>query len=231
MWQWNMPEVLAKYESCNGFSLSECVNKKSLPKADCERAYERLKAQTKGILWERYAEYRAELSEPPETIYERVRAECERFEREADRSKYPRRFGATLLRMELTRTGRMPEPKGFYETAYSLIGREIDERKSLFSRADSELESFFKVLEREETRVLRENLERYELGGSNGGTTYTGSAASFANFYFRLNDETRAWLLKYENEFEDWGLEDLALYEDGKLRFSTCSHEGFCKEY
>lgn len=48
----------------------------------------------------------------------------------------------------------------------------------------------------------------------------------FRTYYFELNDKTREWLLGRESvfNFRD-GLEDLALYLDEKILYSSCTHE------
>ena len=46
--------------------------------------------------------------------------------------------------------------------------------------------------------------------------------------YFALNEDTKAWLLQFKNDFEIKGeLEDLAFYKKGELVFSSCTHERF----
>lgn len=54
----------------------------------------------------------------------------------------------------------------------------------------------------------------------------------FETFYFELNDITKEWLLKYKSVFdfnadEPTDLQDLALYKDEELKFSSCTHERY----
>lgn len=55
------------------------------------------------------------------------------------------------------------------------------------------------------------------------------SSILFETYYFELNEETKKWLLNYDDVFSFDGeiLEDLAFYKDEKLKFSSCTHEGY----
>lgn len=51
------------------------------------------------------------------------------------------------------------------------------------------------------------------------------------HFFFELNDATKEWLLQYPHpDCTPAPLEDLALYKDGYIKLSTCSHEGIYNE-
>ena len=47
------------------------------------------------------------------------------------------------------------------------------------------------------------------------------------NYYFKLNDETKKYLLQFRNDFYMRDLDDLSLYNDDEVKFSSCTHEGF----
>ncbi len=44
---------------------------------------------------------------------------------------------------------------------------------------------------------------------------------------FQLNEDTQKYLLRFKDDYDLRGLEDLALYSGDKLLFSSCTHEGF----
>ena len=48
-------------------------------------------------------------------------------------------------------------------------------------------------------------------------------------YYFTLNDETKTWLNQFETDYDlDKGdFEDLAIYKNDEIKFSSCTHEGF----
>ena len=47
------------------------------------------------------------------------------------------------------------------------------------------------------------------------------------NYYFKFNEETKKYLLKFKNDFKLNELEDLSLYKDNTVLFSSCTHEFF----
>lgn len=50
-------------------------------------------------------------------------------------------------------------------------------------------------------------------------------------FYFRLTDNSIAWLKNLKNDYDMRKLQDLAFYNGDKLLFSSCTHEGFHGDY
>lgn len=50
-------------------------------------------------------------------------------------------------------------------------------------------------------------------------------------FYFRITDNSVAWLKKLKNDYDMAELEDLAFYNGDKLLFSSCTHEGFHNDF
>lgn len=59
----------------------------------------------------------------------------------------------------------------------------------------------------------------------------TNSGLLRCHFIFALNDATKEWLLQYVHPDCIYApLDDFALYKDGFIRFSTCSHEGISIE-
>ena len=46
-------------------------------------------------------------------------------------------------------------------------------------------------------------------------------------FKFKLNQETKKYLLNFKSDYDLSGLEDLALYKGDKILFSSCTHEQF----
>ena len=63
-------------------------------------------------------------------------------------------------------------------------------------------------------------------------THCTKSSVLFETYYFELNNITKKWLLKHKSVFDFDGenpneLQDLALYKDEELMFSSCTHEEY----
>ena len=47
------------------------------------------------------------------------------------------------------------------------------------------------------------------------------------NYYFKFNDESKKYLLKYESDFDLDNLEDLTFYKDNEVVFYSCTHENY----
>ena len=62
-------------------------------------------------------------------------------------------------------------------------------------------------------------------------THCTTSGALSKVFKFKLNDATKQWLMRFKDDYNIEGFEDLAFYKGEKLLFSSCTHEGFHSDY
>ena len=74
-----------------------------------------------------------------------------------------------------------------------------------------------------EDEVLKNNLVKVDIKFNN----YATIGSLFAIYYFKLNDETKEWLLKKGDVLNFNGLEDFALLKDDTLLYATCTHEGY----
>ena len=50
-------------------------------------------------------------------------------------------------------------------------------------------------------------------------------------FRFRLTEETKKWLLQFDTDYDIDPFEDLAFYKGNTLLFSSCTHEGYHKDF
>ena len=78
-------------------------------------------------------------------------------------------------------------------------------------------------LETDENKCLKDNLIKTEITFCWHCTMGELSKV----FYFKLNDDTVNWLKKFKTDYDLDILEDLAFYKNGKLLFSSCTHERF----
>lgn len=121
-------------------------------------------------------------------------------------------------------------PKDFFVDFYSYVGDYLLYRDAAYS-----YESNGDLLKLDD--VLEKNLIRKEISFSNEANL---REFMMCNYYFKLNDETKKWLLKFDNDFELYkydkdtfmgeaveGLEDLTLYKDSKVLFVSNSHERY----
>ncbi len=79
-------------------------------------------------------------------------------------------------------------------------------------------------LDEEEYKPLKNSLLNIKTGFV-WHCTVSGTLSK--TFYFKLDSKTLQWLKKYKNDYALCGLEDLAFYRDGKLLFTSCTHEKF----
>ena len=71
--------------------------------------------------------------------------------------------------------------------------------------------------------VLKNNLIKEEISYDDGAAIY-----SFLStvYYFKLNDETKKWLLQFKSDFDfDGPFDDLVFYKNGEVVFSSVTHE------
>ena len=46
-------------------------------------------------------------------------------------------------------------------------------------------------------------------------------------YYFKLNDKSKEYLLRYKSDFDLDNLEDLTIYKKNKIEFYSCTHEQY----
>ena len=112
------------------------------------------------------------------------------------------------------------EYMGFFWNLYHDIAMNIERQKNkeiyCINNGKSPLEQI--PLE------LKEHFLYYEVSYFNSVTI---SGGLMINYYFKFNDETKKYLLRFRNDFYLRDLEDLTLYKDDEIRFSSCTHEEF----
>jgi len=74
-------------------------------------------------------------------------------------------------------------------------------------------------------KQLRDSFIRYEVSFFNNASVCYDLLC--INYYFKLNEETKKYLLKYKTDFDLYYLEDLAIYKNGELKFSSNTHEKY----
>lgn len=112
------------------------------------------------------------------------------------------------------------EYRGFFWNLYHDIAMNIDRQKDKERYCISDGKSPLEQIPSE----LKEHFLYYEVSYYNSVTI---SGGLMINYYFKLNDETKKYLLKFKNDFYISDLEDLTLYKEDEIRFSSCTHEGF----
>lgn len=109
---------------------------------------------------------------------------------------------------------------------YSLLSNEIEQLELIRSLQKTEETGPYLIDTNRKYEILKPYIKRKEISFH---THCTISSILYETYYFELNEETKKWLLNYEDVFSFDGepLEDLAFYKDEKLKFSSCTHEGY----
>ena len=119
---------------------------------------------------------------------------------------------------EKTKYGK--EDTSFFWNFYSDIGFIIDRKNELEKSICINGKSPISNLPKE----LKENIVKYEIQFFNSVTV---SSRLMINYYFKFNDESKKYLLKYESDFDLDNLEDLTFYKDNEVVFYSCTHENY----
>ena len=194
-----------------------------------------------------YENNKEEFANYPEfnKLYEEIKKECSDFYCEANRSYYIRKhfkdeqlknfgysdkeinemkkdfFQCGFIVDQVGKTTKYGgEHTGFFWNLYHDIAMNIDRQNNQKNYCTMNLQHPLEHLPNE----LKEHLLYYEISFFNSVTT---SSRLMINYYFKLNQDSKKYLLQFRNDFCMKGLEDLTLYEDNKIKFSSCSHERF----
>ncbi len=223
----SMEYLLEKYSDCDTFALcgffhgklSKTASKKILAAAE-ERGEEYLRRV--------YEKVRGEYAlEPFETLYQNIRRECEAFEK-THKKKYMRKYGFFSNSFICDHVGedtRYDEPRALFWHAYHQMGTYIDYRQELEDLVRNGKKTHPSgVLNRKAYEGLKPDYIGYEITYA----THCTSGPLQRQLYFRLTDNAKAWLRTHKDDYDfEVPLQDLAFFKNGKLRFSSCTHEGF----
>ena len=129
-------------------------------------------------------------------------------------------FQCTFIASEVGKTTKYGnEHKGFFYHLYYDIANNIDRQKNKEHYCiDGKISPMEQI-----PQELKENFLYYEISFFNSVTT----GGLMINYYFNLNDETKKYLLKFRNDLYIYPLEDLTFYKEDKIKFYSCTHEGF----
>ena len=112
------------------------------------------------------------------------------------------------------------EDTTFFWNFYSDVGFIID-RKREFNKSicNDGKNPIFRL-----PNELKDNLIKYEIQFFNSVTVCN---RLMINYYFKLNNESKKYLLRYKSDFDLDDLEDLSMFKNNKLLFYSCTHEHY----
>ena len=145
-------------------------------------------------------------------LYEEIKKECYEFN-----SKGEGRFIADCVGSK-TKYGN--EHRGFFYSLYHDISMNIERQKDKDKYCNKDGMDPLEQIPDE----IKDEFLYYEISYFNSVTV---SSVPMINYYFKLNDKTKDYLLKFRNDFCLDELEDLTFYKDGEIKFFSCTHELF----
>lgn len=161
---------------------------------------------------------------PFDKLYEDIKAECSDY-RKKHAAKLDEYEGNVFFGDEFSKGNTKYKKPVELWYVYEAVDFVETCRYTLGKTAENEKERpLGSALENEEYAGLRGSLIKTEVGFTWHCTT---SGMLSETYFFKLTEDAVAWLKGFENDFALKGLEDLAFYKDGKLIFSSCTHERF----
>jgi len=245
-----MKKILEKYSDCNTFSLTGGVFGYHITEDEFYNALNEMELYNKEKLRKMYDDNREKFVNYPEfdELYEEIKQECLDFDSEENRKKrieeyYTEEVIKQYKEMGITdeQINRMKENgfscscivddvgkktkygsecPDFFWWLYNEIAMNIErynDKKKYF--VDNEKDLLDRI-----PKELKEHFLYYEISFYNSVTI---KSILIVNYYFKLNDETKNYLLQFRNDFCLDNLEDLTLYKDNEEKFSSCTHEGY----
>ncbi len=227
--QADMKTLLEKYADCDEFALCAYVFEQPCALAEEEKPllWEEIHTTFDTRARELYERYKGEYALPPlETLLADIREECLAYEKKKV-EKGKGFYTCSMICDEVGKSTRYAEPTELFWHLYHESGRVLEMEREIENAPISATENGVAELEEEDYRFLKPYLLRFELTYK----THCTEGGLQKVCYFPLNEQTKGWLLKHENDYDFKGaLQDLAFYKKGKLRFSSCTHEGFHDE-
>lgn len=245
-----MNEILEKYSDCDMFSLTGDIYNYSITEQEYLNALRKAKNKNKKEIKSFYDEHKSEFGNYPDfdKLYSEIEKECYEYNSEENKKKYldekfdkriyfeykkmhmsdrkikkirENFFRCSFIVDEIGKTTRYGKecPKLFiifYSKISMLIDRENEMNSFCFNHGKNPIKQV--------PRSLRKYCSRYEILFFN---EVTESSKLMINYYFSLNENTKKYLLKFKTDFDLKKLQDLAIYKNNKIKFYSCTHEGF----
>lgn len=226
-----MEQILDIFHDCDTFSLSLAKPITSITKEAKGQLAENFKASEKERMKAYYTHYSSDddlkkLADY-DTLFDEVFAEATEFYAQFEGKEVDELISQKIdpfLCDYVGKTTKYDKPLNFFWHLYHTCQNVIMNSDSL---KDLPIDEGFaeRVFENDFNKPLKPHLQKAEYTYSTHCTTGPLQLV----YYFKLNDETKKWLNQFENDYalEGSDFEDLAIYKNGEIKFSSCTHEGF----
>lgn len=209
--------ILNKYNKCNIFSLSAKFNDCHIDKNTTNEIYVNTRKDIINNLKTLYDRHKIEIDF--DELIENIENDCIRLSKIEDELY---RFHDNIYQEMENGNTTYYEPKEFFYNFYERFASLFEIKKVLlqYQKFEQPADIYLDL-----PKELKKYVKKVELLF---GNHVTFSYQLFINFYIELNDETKKWLLSYDNFYQfNYKLDDLALYIDDEIKFSSCTHERF----
>ena len=224
------------------FSLSRYYGNENIDDLEAKQLIEKVKTCSKEECREIYKQIMSNENLPSfDELIEEIREEIEQFdayeyakqnalplwmEEMIERKQYEWKY--LILGDSGKRVTKYDDEYGMFSKIYKILIRENRNLNRIYDLQKTSTERKNVVESEMSYAELKPYLKRKELSFE----THCTMGPLFETYYFELNDITKKWLLKYKSVFDFNGeyreyLQDLALYKNEKLMFSSCTHEEF----
>lgn len=217
-----MATILKEFNDCTVFSLTYANKIKSIPQKDKENLLNTHLNEEKIRMQERYQYVsKTESNLPPfEKIFDEIYEECKAFYNNFKTKSFPSGFSPYICD-HVGKDTKYHQPISLFWHIYHSLQNVIFSQDNL-----TELPTTDDFLPDQINDIcLKTNFIKYEYTYQ----THCTSGPLQLVFYFKLNKNTKQWLLKFKDDFalEGTDFEDLALYCNNQPKFSSCTHERF----
>ena len=224
----SMSELLEKYKDCDEFSLTNSESGKITREQADEIAEKERKSAEEECKRIYDAENKGDLP-PFETVLKDVREECAEFvvkkRKKFPEKKYGKYIASFICDFVMDEKTKY-YGEDFWWHIYIALGREYDNIANIYDRV-ALAESGDDAFAADGLEWLRDCVLRTDTGFENHCTQ---TSELLTTYFFPLNDKTKRWLSTKKDDYDfhyGCGLADLAFYKNGKIRFSSCTHEHF----
>lgn len=226
----DMKFILNKFDYCDMFSLSSAMQISKIPIVDKERLLSDNLNDEKKYLSDYYNHFAKTEKVTPdfETMFNDILKECEEFYgkiRGKDLDELCDGEESPFICDHVGEDTKYFEPLGLIWHFYHNIQQALMDKDYLSGLQEIDKFKTDQVISKEEDKVLIDNFIKYEYTFS----THCTKGPLQLVLYFKLNDQTKEWLLNFSDDFAlcESDFEDLAIYSGEKLEFSSCTHEEF----
>jgi len=223
-----MESLLNMFSDCDMFSLTVAKMTESIPKVDKIKLLDSHLKDEKNRLSAYYDKIVEAGTNVPDfdTLFAEILAECEAFYekiRGKDIGELCGKGSSPFICDHVGKDTKYSEPIQYFWRFYHNIQHVLMTNDSLLELNEIDALDVDALLDGE--KALRGNFLSYEYTYL---THCTGGPLQLV-LMFKLNEETKEWLMQFEDDFalEGSKFEDLAFYQNGELKFSSCTHEGF----